>query len=560
VLRKLKVRGAWVAAAIFGVHPLNTEAVGWISQLASVLAGVLFFGAIYAFLLFVDEDEKAGKAEPVDPARRWGFYAGSFVLFVLGMLSKSTVFGMPVVMLLVLWWQRRLGGRYVALLLPMLVVGVVMAFWAADFERLSAGMSEINLSFGQRVVLAGRAIWFYVGKLFVPVQLTFLYPKWTLDGGNVVQYLPAVAAGFVVAALWVVHKKLGRGVVVGVSAFVVCLLPALGFFDQAPMRFTFVADHYAYLATVPLIALVVAAGARAIGRAKLPESRGRAAIGVSLIVLVVLGSMSWMRAHVFGDNVSLWEDTAAKNPDAWFVRVRYAGALGARGEEERDGGDADAYAKDLDLALEQGLRAEGMNPADAETQSILGRIYLQQKKPQLGIEHLTRATELDPNLFEAWQDLAAALLSQNRNQEAIAKLDEALRLEPRSSAVHRLLGEAYAGLGDDERAMSEQRVALEYKLDNTIAREDYADLLAKRGRIKEAKYQYTLLLQGEQNQPRVWYKVAILSTQENDLENAIKFFGIALKLDPEFTEAKTKLELAEKMQKQRPATRATTRK
>jgi superkiller protein 3 len=201
-----------------------------------------------------------------------------------------------------------------------------------------------------------------------------------------------------------------------------------------------------------------------------------------------------------------------------------------------------------------------MNPDDAEAQSILGRIYWLQKKSDQGIEHWRRATELDPNLYEPWQDLATALLSQNRNQEAITELDQALRLEPHSSPLHRLLGEAYAGLGNDQRAVSEQRLALEYKPDNTVARQDYADLLAKNGRIKEALYQYTLVLQAQRNLPRVWYKVAILFTQENDLDNAIKFFKTALELDPEFTEAKNKLELAEKILKQQAATRPTTQK
>jgi protein O-mannosyl-transferase len=560
ILHKLKLPGAWVAAAVFAVHPLNTEAVAWISQLASVLAAILFFASIYAFLLFMDEDDKSARREPVDPARQWGFYAAALVLFVLAMLSKSTAFAMPVVVLLILWWQRRLTARYIALLLPMLIIGIVMAFWAADFEHLTVGVNEINLNFGQRLILAGRAIWFYVGKILWPADLTFLYPKWSLDAANPLQYVPVAAVAIIIVALWLLCKKLGRGPAVAASALVVCLLPALGFFDQAPMRFTNVADHYAYLVTLPLIALVVSAGARALSRARLAKSHGRAAIGISLMLVVVLGSMSWVRSHVFSDNLNLWQDTAQKNPGSWFARVRYASALGVEAQDARAMGDSDQESKDLELALDQASQAEAMNPADAETQSILGRIYWQQKKVNEGIEHLTRATELDPSMFEPWQDLATALIAQNRFQEAIIKLDDAIRLQPHSSPLHRLLGEAYAGLGNDQRAVSEQRLALEYKPDNTVARQDYADLLAKNGKIKEAMYQYTLVLQTDRNQPRVWYKVAILFTAENDLENAIKFFQTALALDPGFTEAKDKLQLAEKMLKQRAATRPTTRK
>jgi tetratricopeptide (TPR) repeat protein len=558
ILHNLKVPGAWVAAAMFAVHPLNTESIAWISQLASVLAGILFFAAIFTFLQFTEDDQKAKSGTPIDPARQWGFYAASLALFIFGMLSKSTAFAMPFVTLLILWWQRRLRARYFALLLPMMFIGVAMAFSAADFERVYSGFQPTNLTVPGRLIVTGKAIWFYAGKVLLPIRLTFLYPKWAVDAGNFAQFLPLIAAVFIIAVLWFLHKRLGRGPAVAVSAFVLCLLPAMGFFDQVPMRFTFVADHYAYLASVPLIALVVAAATRALRRAKLQNSHGRAAVGLSAVFLVTLASMSWVRAHVFSGDLDLWQDTVAKNPESWFARDRYATALGAVAEAERDAGDGERYANDLNLALEQAQQAATINPQDAEGQWILGRIYVQQKKLDQAILHLNNATTLDPDLREPWQDLATALISQNRFEEAVTKLDAALRLEPRSSAIHRLLGEAYGGLGNNQRSLSEFRLALEYKPDNFVAREHMADLLARAGMIKEAMYQYTLILQAQQNRADLWYKVAILFTAENDLEHAIDFFKTTLRTDPNYPNAQKNLELAEKMLRQQATTRAAT--
>jgi hypothetical protein len=119
----------------------------------------------------------------------------------------------------------------------------------------------VVLTMADRVLIAGRALWFYAAKL-VAEDLIFIYPRWSIDAGIWWQWLfPAAAAG-VALALWIWRARLGRGPVVAVLFFAGTLAPALGFVNVFPMRYSFVADHFQYLASIGLIALAVAAGAR----------------------------------------------------------------------------------------------------------------------------------------------------------------------------------------------------------------------------------------------------------------------------------------------------------
>src|SRR5205814_6744109 len=118
---------------------------------------------------------------------------------------------------------------------------------------------ELQLGFEQRCLIAGRAIWFYVGKLLWPHPLSFIYPRWNeIATPTAIQWaLPAMVAG-AAAALFALRERLGRGPLVAWLLFCGTLFPALGFVNVYPMRFSFVADHFQYHASIALIALIAA--------------------------------------------------------------------------------------------------------------------------------------------------------------------------------------------------------------------------------------------------------------------------------------------------------------
>ena len=198
-------------------------------------------------------------------------------------------------------------------------------------ERHHVGAQGIDwqLSLLERCVIAGRALWFYADKLFWPTNLTFMYPRWRIDAADPGQLAYPLAAVATIVALWLARHRIGSGPLVAVLLFAGTLVPALGFFDIFPMRYSFVADHFQYLASIGLIALGVGAGAHLI-REWAPE-RARVAHALGAILVLVLATLTWRQCHVYADHETLWRDTIKKNPASWMGHTNLGALLGRRG-------------------------------------------------------------------------------------------------------------------------------------------------------------------------------------------------------------------------------------
>jgi hypothetical protein len=268
ILLQLKVPGAWLAAAIWAIHPVNVESVAWMTERKNVLSGAFFFLAILAYLKAVREegwkmDDGEWRMEKTIPRHPpssilhlpSSSYLLSLLFFLLALLSKTTVSLLPVVLFLILWWKKALNRRHILGLLPFLIIGIPLGLVTAYVERRYVGAigPDWDFSFVQRILIGGRSVWFYLAKLAWPAHLSFSYHRWVIDASNARQWLyPLAALGMVVAALP------RPGIRTGVLSFLVLLFPAMGFFNIYPMRFSFVADHFQYLASLSMIALIVA--------------------------------------------------------------------------------------------------------------------------------------------------------------------------------------------------------------------------------------------------------------------------------------------------------------
>jgi protein O-mannosyl-transferase len=318
VLRELKVPGSWVAATIWALHPLQVESVAWISERKNVLAGVFFFGAILAYLRSGFGLERRG--DPAEEATRGpahpGLYWLSLALFACALLSKTVTVSVPAVVLLLLWWKRgRLTVKDFAATAPFFLLGFGMAALTAWMERTQVGARGPEwdaITASQRVLIAGRAIWFYIEKNLWPAGLSFIYPRWNMAAANAMWWFYPAAVVIVAAVLFALRRWIGRGPVVAFSIFCGVLVPALGFFDFYPMRYSFVADHFQYLASPALIALVVAAAAVALR--KLAPRATAAPYVLAGIVLVVLSTLTLLQARVYAGPLLLWDDAIKKNP------------------------------------------------------------------------------------------------------------------------------------------------------------------------------------------------------------------------------------------------------
>jgi tetratricopeptide (TPR) repeat protein len=431
VLTRLGVPGAWLAAALFALHPVQVESVAWVSERKNILSGLLYWAALLAYLRFAGVPE----ARP----GRGGWYAAALVLFLGALLSKTVTCTLPAVLALLLWWQRgRLTRRDLACLAPLFLLGAGMGLATAFLEihQVGAAGTEYALGRAERLLIAGRAVWFYLGKLALPVNLTFIYSRWQIDPGDPRQWLFPAAAAALAVVLWWARDRLGRGPLVAYLCFVGTLFPALGFFDVYPFRYSFVADHFQYLASAAPLAALAAGAALAARRA--PPAAGRLLAGA---LLLTLGTLTWSRAHVYRDSLTLFQDTAARNPGCWMAW------------------------------------------------NNLGNLSLARKEFRRAEEQYRECVALKPDHYRARRGLAEALVGERRLDEARAQLrlaEQTLRSQGGVAQEYLDLGGVWEWTGDDAEAERLYRLALEVSPDSPTAHFRLGNVLAKRSRFEEA--------------------------------------------------------------------------
>ena len=320
ILQQLKIPGAWLAAGIFALHPVEVESVAWISELKNTLSGAFYLGAALAYLGF-DRNRSGAK------------YALALGLFVLGLMSKTVIATLPAAMLVVFWWQR--GNlswkRDVWPLLPFFISGIGSGLLTAWVERkfIGAAGSEFHYSVIERVLIAGRAFWFYLEKLFWPADLIFSYPRWNVSQTVWWQYLFPLAVLVLLGGLVWLQRR-WRWPVVALIFFAVTLFPALGFFNVYTFQYSFVADHYQYIACLGPIALFSAALAHLAGSLKPRKPWLEAMVCVGL--LLALGTLTWRQARIYHNAGTLWQTTIRRNPDSWMAHNNLGTALIKNGQ------------------------------------------------------------------------------------------------------------------------------------------------------------------------------------------------------------------------------------
>lgn len=456
-LIQLGIPGAWLAAAIFAVHPVEVESVAWITERKNVLSAVFYFATALTYLRF----EESRDSE--DPGRRrWYLYVASLFLFVLALLSKTVACSLPAALLLVRWWKTgRVQRQDVLPLLPFFALGLGLGLLTAWLEKhqVRAEGEEWALSFGQRCLIAGRGLWFYAGKLFFPAKLTFIYPRWDVSGAFGWAWLFPAAFAAVVATLWKMRARIGRGPLVALLFFAGTLFPALGFVDVYPFRYSFVADHFQYLASVGLIVLAAA------GLTRLPRF-------VPPILLAALAVLTWKQVGIYRDLETLWSDTIAKDPESWMAHNNLGLVLQQKGQHD----EAIAH---LQKSLE-------LNPNKFEIQNNLGYSLSMSSRLRDAFPYLEKAVEMNPNYAAVHYNLGNALLRSGRVAEAIAQLQRAVELDPTYVPALSNLGSAFLQTGQLDESLAHLQKALEIDPDYKPAHFNLANTLLQMRRIEEA--------------------------------------------------------------------------
>jgi len=507
ILRQLKIPGARLAAIFFALHPLQVESVAWNSELKNTLSGVFTLGAVWVYLKF-------------DETRRWLDYAFALALFACALLSKTVVATTPAALLVVLWWKRgRLSWKQDVLpLIPFFALGVGLGAFSVWMEHTFVGAegSEFQFSLIERCLIAGRAIWFYLGKLVWPHPLIFVYPRWQISQAIWWQYLfPATALGLL-AFLWRLREK-SRAPLAAFLIFGGTLFPALGFFNVYPFRFSFVADHFQYLACIA--PLTLAAAAVTIGFNRMSASVVRIVQPLSSALLAAaLFTMTWQQSATYRDIDTLWKTTIARNPDSWLAYAHYGWTLFQRG-------DLDASMRYLEHALK-------IKPDDAEAHDSLGLVLQQKGLLDEASVQFTAALKFRPNDPVAYMNLGGILKQKGQVDAAVSHYRKALELKPDDAEMHARLGGVLRQQGMVDEAMAHLMIALESNSGDARAHRDLGLALHQKGRLSEAipHYQSALAIKPDYAEAHNDLGVALL--QKGQTSDAILQFRQTLALVP----------------------------
>jgi protein O-mannosyl-transferase len=546
LLRRLRVPGAWFAAALWAVHPVCVESVAWATELKNTQSGFFFFLSVLYFLRFETDN-------------KWGSYKLACVFGAAAMLSKPSTVVLPLVLLLCAWWERGRWQRSDFLrVAPLFGFALAMsAMTIAEQHRWvqRAGAAGWQLAPAERLIIAGKTMWFYAAHVLWPAKLMFVYPRWNVSAGSALSWLPLVGVIAVSLFLWMCRRQSwARAGLFGTGFFVVALLPVMGFFNVYFFRYSFVADHFQYLASIGIVTLAVAAAVR------LVRERG-AQVVMGVVVAAVLVVLSWQHCAAFQNDGTLWHDTLAKNPDCWMAHDNIAKILILRGNllEARDHceqalrlnpNDADGH-NDLGIAL-QGLgnvpeavshfeRALQIDGNYAQAHNNLGLALVQLGNVPEAMRQYELALQVFPDFAEAHYDLGNALLQQGKLREAIHQYELAVRIWPDYADAHFNLGLALWQMGKPLAAIGHYKEALRINPGLPEAHVNLGIALLRFGNTQDALTHFAEALRLQPSDPNTHYNLGKALALTGRTPEAIEQFEQALTLKPDFTAASNAL-------------------
>lgn len=538
LLRRLKVPGAMIAAMLFALHPVQVESVAWITERKNVLSLFFYLISFHFYASFAHWDDSTAS-----PRRTAGFYALALAAFQFALFSKTVTCSLPAAILLVVYWRK--GSIKYADILPLtpfFVAGVLMAGITAKVEHFHVG--AMHLDFGldwlERICLAGRVLCFYVWKLFWPSPLIFIYPRWDANQVGLQAWLFPCIVVCLLTTLFILRQRLGRGALVCVLFFAGTLVPALGFIDVYPMRFSWVADHFQYIASIGIFVLIGGIIARVVAANASVQKKSFIEVVVIVFLCFPLAALVWRQTNIYRDLETLWRDTLSKNPTAWIAQTNLAAIV-----IDRNGNLDEAQG-----LLEEALR---LNRQNVEALICLGTLYrkrgdiakagdLWQEAVERQANYLERGFKGNSEGSKILCEMADNLSKSGRNRVAILYYQAALRNAPDySRAAYNLASLLIA----EKRAREAVPVAtdlVDRQPNNPDARNILGLAFRESGNREEAIKQFIESIRCNPNLAEAHFNIAQTYSELGDTTRAIEQFKEALRLDPNDAEARSRLE------------------
>ena len=467
---------AGIGALIFALHPLRVESVAWATERRDVLSGLFFFSSILEYV------RSRGSAH-----QRRG-YVIALALFACALLSKATSMTLPAVLLVINAYPlRRIGGgngwwsdatrRVYLEIVPFALLALATA--ALSIVALHP---PTQLSAEAKVAVSAYSLMFYLWKEVAPIGLSPLYEM----PQHVDPTEPRFLAGYLfvialAAVLWLGARKRWWGFIAATSAFVLITLPMLGAVQNGPQ---IAADRYTYHAA-PAVAALFAGGAL-----WALERNRSATLGVTLVVALALGALTWDQSVVWRNSESLWQ------------------------------------------------RVLDVDPNSSVANSSIANVRYKQDRVQEGVEHSQRAVTINPNYAEGYNGLGVGLARGGRVADAITAYERAISLQPNFDEAETNLGVSLAQQGDFTGAIQHYQRALATNPDNANAQVNWGNALVRLGRPSDAAEHYAAAMQIRPDDADAQLNWGVALARQGKYAEAIEHFRAVLALDPNNADAR----------------------
>lgn len=423
-LRRLQVPHHRFVMALFALHPMHVESVAWGIGRKDVLCGLMAFLALHFYARFLLEQQRV-----------W-FYRLSLVCFTLALLSKSTAIGFPLVILLIgLWKHGRLRWAEIAQSIPFILIALTHTIIDTLWVTLRLPY-HTELTMPERLGVVGRALWFYLGKALAPYPLITVYPRWDAEGSGWTYTGSLLLVVAAVLALWLLRRRLGIGLFVCYSFYLICVFPVSGIVDFTFMDQSFVADRYMFFGLLGVL-IPVTCGLMAIINRFRTTAVHR--FFVFAVILLVYGVITHQQTKYYKDLETLFRHTLAHNPRSHAAQNNLGTVLLNRGE--------------LDEALQRFQACLALRPRYTEALANEGLTYANMGRWDEAERSYRLALEGAPNLAGVWSNLALAAIQNKRLNQALEYLQRAYFLDSTNMSVLVNLASAYEQLGRYNEAM-----------------------------------------------------------------------------------------------------------
>lgn len=521
LIRRLRLSGALLAGLLFAIHPVHVESVAWISEQKNTLSALLALLATWFYFGYRETRSRVA----------YGVASG---FFLLALLAKTVVAVVPPAILVVCWWQKgRLDWRRDVLpLVSWFVVGAALGLFSAWFERVHSHAEGVSfqLTLLERLLMAGRAVWFYARTLAWPSDLMFINPRWAVSATSVADYSGVVLVGLAGLTLVLATRK-SRGPLAAFLLYVGMLFPVLGLFNINWFNFSFVANHFQYL---PSIGLIVPFAAWFHTRAERLGNISIIKVGAQGLLVVAFGWAARVHSQEYRSPESLYLATIEKNPACWLAHNNLGVLLMDRPGE-------------LPRACEHFQQALALKPDHARAHNNLATALVRSGELPAALSHFRSSLELQEAVPEVHLNYGLALLTVgDRTQNALDQFNRAIELKPDYIEALIARADALAAMPDRQReAVDAYRSALVLAPDRAESHLGLANVLAANPESRNsAVAQYKEAIRLNPRLVEAYNNLgALLSDIAAERVEALHLLTQAVQLAPDYADARFNLAL-----------------